>query len=150
MDKTMLFFIVVFVALIGAGIYQGNADQITPNVAQAQADLSIGAAPVQVLEKGASWLLKLIGGATFTGILAFVFTESRTAYKLWKRNSNMKRWQSGPNAQWQQSQPKELRLSPTDKLMLLLAGKLPENNRSNPMVSMNRPSAEDDGIELEF
>lgn len=146
----MLFFGMVFVMLIGASVYQGNEDQITPNIARAQADMAIGTAPVQVLEKGASWLLKLIGGATFTGILAFVFTESRKIYQLWKRNSMMKRWQGGPNGQWQTAQPKELRLTPMEKMMLLLAGRQPENTRINPMPGMSRPSTEEDGIELEF
>jgi hypothetical protein len=150
MNKEMIGFVLVFVLLIGAGIYQGNADQITPNVAQAQADMAIGAGPVQVLEKGASWVLKLIGGAMFTGILAFVYTESRKAYKLWKRNSTMKRWQSGPNANSQQQSPRTPTLSKADLFTMLLAGKLPENNRINPRVNMNRVATEDDDIELEF
>ena len=150
MDKGMLFFIAVFVLLIGAGIYQGNADQITPNVAQAQADLAIGETPVQVIKAGAAWGVKLLLGAVFTGIAAASFTEIRKAYKLWKRNGTMKRWQAGPNAQWQPHAPRTPTLSKADLFTMLLAGKLPENNRINPRVNMNRVSTEDDDIELEF
>lgn len=150
MDKGLLFFIIVFVALIGAGVYMGNADQITPTIAQAQAEMSIGVAPVQVLEKGASWLLKLFGGALFTGIVAASFTELRKVYKLWKRNWTMRRWQSGPNAQWQQSAPRTPSLTRADLFTMLLAGKVPENNRINPRVSPNRVSDDDEAIDLEF
>jgi len=149
MDKTILLFLMVFIMLIGAAMYQGNADQITPNVAQAQADLSIGAAPVQVLEKGATWLLKIIGGAAFAGTAAAIFTELRKNYKLWQRNSQMKRWQPGPNAQWQPQQPKVQSLTRMDQLLLALAGRLPEN-RSTPKVVTTRPTMPDDDIDLEF
>lgn len=150
MNKEMVAFIVIFLMLIGAGIYQGNADQITPNVAQAQADLSIGAAPVQVLEKGATWLLKLIGGAAFAGTAAAIFTELRKNYKLWQRNSQMKRWQPGPNAQWQPQQPKVQSLTRMDQLLLALAGRLPEANRITPKVVTTQPASHDEDIDLEF
>jgi hypothetical protein len=151
MDKGLIAFSLVFVLLIGAGIYQGSADQITPNVAQAQADLSIGAAPVQVIEKVGTWVLKLIGGAAFTGILAFVYTESRKAYKNWTRSVTMKRWQPGPNANWQQQAPRTPTLSKADLFTLLLAGKLPEGNRINPQLgAMRNTSSTEDDINVEF
>lgn len=150
MDKGLLFFVLVFVALIAAGVYMGNADQITPTIAQAQAEMSIGVAPVQMIEQGASWIAKLFGGALFAGITAAVFTEIRKAYKLWKRNGTMRRWQSGPNAQWQQSAPRTPSLTRADLFTMLLAGKVPENNRINPRVSPNRVSDDDEAIDLEF
>ena len=150
MDKGLIYFVLIFAMLIGASIYQGNTDQITPNVARAQADLAIGAAPVQVIEKGATWVLKLLAGATFTGMIAFAFTESKKIYKTWMRNSQMKRWQPGPNAQWQQ-QPKSPSLSRTDLLMLALAGKLPDQNRIKaPTWKESDFKRDDDEFHMEF
>lgn len=150
MNKDMIGFMLVFVLLIGASVYQGNADTIAPTVVQAQADLAIGETPVQVIKAGAGWLIKLFGGAMFTGVAVAAFTEIRKAYKLWKRNGTMKRWQAGPNAQWKPQAPRTPTLSKADLFTMLLAGKLYENNRINPRVNMNRVSTEDDDIELEF
>jgi len=150
MDKGLIAFSLVFVLLIGASIYQGNADQITPNVAQAQADLSIGAAPVQVIEKGAAWILKLLVGATVTGVAAAAFTEFRKFYKTWQRSVQMKRWQSGPNANWQPQAPRTPSLSKADLFTLLLANKAPEGNRINTQLETIRGTSSDEDINLEF
>lgn len=152
MDKGLMFFIVVFLALIGASVFQGNSETIAPTMAQAQADLAIGETPVQVITAGASWVVKLLLGAVFTGIAAACFTEIRKAYKVWKRNGTMKRWQAGPNAQWQQQPPRTPTLSKADLFTMLLAGRLPENNRIKPQLGMNRgtSSDEDESVWLEI
>jgi len=151
MNKEMIGFIVVFVLLIGASVFQGNADTIAPTVAQAQADLAIGETPVQVIKASLALGLKLSLGAIFTGIAAACFTEIRKAYKVWKRNGTMKRWQSGPNAQWQQA-PRTPTLSKADLFTMLLAGRLPENNRIKPQLGTNRgtSSDEDESVWLEI
>ncbi len=152
MDKGLLFFVLVFVALIAAGVYMGNADQITPTIAQAQAEMSLGAAPVQMIEQGASWIAKLFGGALFAGVAAAVFAEIRKAYKTWKRNGTMRRWQSGPNAQWAQQAPRTPTLSKADLFTMLLTDRLPQNNRIKPQLGTNRgtSSDEDEPVWLEI
>jgi hypothetical protein len=150
MDKGLIFFVLVFLLLIGASMYMGNADTIAPTVAQARADLVIGETPVQVIKAGAAWAVKLLLGAVFTGIAAAAFTEIRKAYKVWKRNGTMRRWQSGPNAQWQQSTPRTPTLSKADLFTMLLAGRLPENNRIKTQLGTMRTADEEEEIGLEF
>jgi hypothetical protein len=151
MDKGLFFYLMIFAALIGAGLYQANSDEITPAIVQAQAEMTIGVAPVQVIEKGASLLLKLLAGATFAGIAAAVFSEFKKFYKTWQRNATLKRWQGGPNAQWkgpEQSQPK---LRREDLMLLALSGRMPvEGVRNNPRPGVKRLPVEDDDIDLEF
>jgi hypothetical protein len=150
MNKEMIGFLLVFVLLIGASVYMGNADMIAPTVAQAQAGLVIGETPVQVIKAGASWVVKLLLGAVFTGIAAAAFTEIRKAYKVWKRNGTMRRWQAGPNAQWQQQAPRTPSLTRADLFTMLLAGRLPENNRIKPQLGTMRTADEEEEFGLEF
>ncbi|MEP7137952.1 MAG: hypothetical protein ABI904_23740 [Chloroflexota bacterium] len=151
MDKGLIGFVLVFILLIGASVYMGNADQITPNVAQAQADLSIGAAPVQVLEKGAAWALKLLAGAAFTGIAVAAFGEFKKFYKNWTRNSQMKRWAPGPNANWQQQPTRNLGLTRNDLLLLALSGKVEADSlRPQNRLGKMREPVGDDSLDLEI
>ncbi len=150
MNKGMVGYIVVFLLLIIGTTIWASYDSITPAVAQAQAEISVGAAPVQVMQKGASWILKLLAGATFTGIAAAAFSEVKKAYRAWQRNSEMKRWTSGPNAQWRQQQNTTSmpRLKREDLMLLaLMQGRVPSQAmRPN---SIQRDQADDD-IPLEF
>src|SRR3990172_2538094 len=152
MNKGLLFYFLVFVGLIGAGLYQANSDEIMPTIVRAQADIAMGEGPVQVIEKGASLILKLLAGAMFAGIAAAVFSEGRKIYKTWMRNGQLKRWQGGPNAQWKQpTQAQQPKLRREDLMLLALSGRVPtENLRNNSRLGVKRtPVEDDDDIELE-
>jgi hypothetical protein len=147
----MLGYFVAFMLLIAAALFVGNQDQITPTIVHAEADLSIGAEPVQLIEKGISWLLTLVGGAAFTGLVAFVFTEIRKVYQAWKRNSQMKRWAPGPNANYKQTTPSVPRLRREDLMLLALMDRRPgQPNPTSRLGTMRPSSSEDDEFDLEF
>jgi hypothetical protein len=147
----MLGFILMFVLLIAASLVFANTDQITPTIAEAQAGMSIGAGPVQVIEKGASLMLKLLAGATFAGIAAAVFSEARKFYKTWMRNSRTKRWQAGPNAQFKQTTPAGPKLTHNDLMLLALSGRIPPGQlQTNSRIGKIRAQSNDDDIDLEF
>lgn len=149
MNKGFIGYLVVFVLLIAAALVFSSFDQITPNVAQAQAEMAVGTPAVQAITKGASWLVKLLIGGTVAGVAAAVYAEARKAYKAWQRNSRVKRWQSGPNARWQ-GQPQTPKLRREDLMLLALSGKLPADNlRVSPKLGQMRVSDEDND-ELEF
>jgi citrate lyase gamma subunit len=151
-DKGFFVYMLVFALLIGAAVTFGNMDQITPTIAQAQAEMAIGTSTVQVAEKGASVLLKLLLGATITGVAAAAFGEARKAYKTWQRNSRRGRWTGGPNAQWRQ-QPQEAlpKLRREDLMLLALTGKLPANQSgASPRRGANRAQDEEEKVELEM
>jgi len=125
MDRGFAAYMLVFVLLIVAAVAFSSVDQITPTIAQAQAEMAIGTNTVQVVEQGMSLLLKLSLGAVVTGIAAAVFAEARKAYKTWQRNSMRKRWAGGPNAQWK-GQPQALpKLRREDLMLLALSGRMP-------------------------
>jgi len=149
--KGMFAYLMIFLVLITAITIWGNYDTITPAVAQAQADMSIGAGPVQVIEKGASWLLKLVAGATFAGIFAVVLSEGRKIYKAWMRSSHTRRWLPGPNAQYRQQSSQQMpKLSRTDLMLMALIGRSPNQGSLPKMGSVRNQSDSDDEIDLEF
>lgn len=151
MEKGLFVYLLIFLVLIGASLTFANTDQITPTVAEAQAEMAVGPTTVQTVEKGVSWLLKLTVGAVAAGIAAAVFTEVRKAYKAWKRDSTARRWQPGPNAKWQQ-QPQQPKLRREDLLLLALSGKYPieQLQTKTGRGSMRVASSEDDDFELEI
>ena len=150
MDKNFIGFMLVFALVIAASLAFANTDQITPVVAEAQADAAIGAPTVQVVEQGASLILKLLVGATVAGIAAAVFAEVRKAYKTWQRNSLRKRWTTGPNAQWRQQQPMP-KLRREDLMLLALSGRLPADSlRTSPRRGSMRVQDEEQDIDLEM
>lgn len=153
MDKGFVGYLLVFVLLIGAAVAFSSVDQITPTIAQANADLAVGANTVQAVEQGISLLLKLTLGAMVTGVAAAAFAEARKAYKAWQRNSQAKRWAGGPNAQWkgQRNQPAIPKLTREDVLLMALSGRrLDEGQRFSPRRGMSRAQDEEEDVELEM
>lgn len=150
MDKGLGVYLLVFVVLIAAALVFSSVDQITPTIAQANADLAVGANTVKAVEQGMSLLLKLSLGAVVTGIAAAAFTEARKAYKTWQRNSRAKRWVSGPNAQWK-GQPQALpKLRREDLMLLALSGRMsPDALQTSPRRGMSR-AQDDEEVELEM
>jgi len=151
MNKGMLGYLLIFGLLIAASLVFANTDQITPTIAQAQAEISMGPGTVQAVKKGASWIMTLLTGATFAGIAAAVFSEVRKVYKTWMRNSQTRRWQGGPNAQFKQSTPAQPKLRREDLMLLALSGRVPPGMmRTSPRLGKMRAHVEDDDIDLEF
>lgn len=152
MDKGFTGYLLVFVLLIVAAVAFSSVDQITPTIAQANADLAVGANTVQAVEQGMSLLLKLSLGAVVTGIAAAAFAETRKAYKTWQRNSMRKRWQAGPNAHWKgQNAPQLPKLTREDVLLMALSGRrLDAGQRYSPRRGVNRARDEEEDVELEM
>lgn len=151
MNKEFFGFILVFVLLSAAAVTFGNLDQITPNVAQAQAEMAVGEPAVQVISQGASMLVKWLLGAVVAGVAAAVFSEARKAYKTWQRNSRVRRWASGPNAQWKQPQSQLPKLRREDLMLLALSGRLPADAvQAGPRRGTTRARDEEEEVELEM
>lgn len=151
MDKGFVAYMLVFVLLIVAAVAFSSVDQITPAIAQAEAEHAMGATTYQAAEQGVSLLLKLSLGAVVTGIAAAAFAEARKAYKTWQRNSRAKRWAGGPNAQWK-GQPQALpKLKREDLMLLALSGRVPADElRPSPRRGVNRAQGEEEDVELEM
>lgn len=152
MDKGFAGYMLAFVVLIFAAIIFSSVDQITPTIAQAQAEQAMGVNAYATVEKGASLLLKLLVGATVTGVAAAAFAEARKAYKTWQRSSQTKRWAGGPNAQWKgQKSPSVPKLTREDVMLLALSGRVPADSlRNSPRRGMKRAQDEEEDIELEM
>lgn len=153
MDKGFFGYLLVFVLLIAAAVAFSSVDQITPTIAQAQAEHAVGTNVYATAEKGASLLLKLLMGATVTGVAAAVFAEARKAYRTWQRNSQAKRWAGGPNAQWKgQKAPSVPKLTREDVLLLALSGRgVPADSlRPSQRRGMSRVQNEEEDVDLEM
>lgn len=152
MENNGLFiFLLVFLLIAVAGIGLANRNQIMPAVAQAEASASIGTETFLAVEKGAALFLKLLAGATITGVAAAVWSETRKAYKAWKRSAQTGRWQSGPNARWQTTTPKapsEPRLTRQDLMLLALSGKYPATG-GMPKLNLRKTRSEASDEELD-
>lgn len=151
MDKGFVVYLLAFVLLIGAAITFSSVDQITPTIAQAQAEKALGATTYQAAEQGASLLVKLLIGGVVAGVAGAAFAEARKAYKTWQRNSKRKRWQGGPNAQWKGQSPSMPKLTREDVMLLALSGrKLDEGQRPSPRRGVIRARDDEDEAELEM
>ena len=153
MNKGMFGYLLIFIALAAAVMYLGNQDQITPQVAQAEAEMSIGVRPVMAIERGIKYMLTLVVGAFVTGVCVFAFSEAKKFYRSWQRDSQLKRWAPGPNAQYKQTTPAVPRLKREDIMLMALmnGGNMRQPPRINSQLSTARPaSTDDDGFDLEF
>ncbi len=140
----LLAFLVLFIVIAAAAFGLANFDGITPAVAQAEAGVAIGATTTMALEQVAALVLKLLLGATVTGVALAVFAEVRKAYRAWKRNAQMGRWQGGPNAHYQR-QAAEPRLTRQDLMLLALAGRYPADKAAaRPRVQRETDQDSDD------
>lgn len=120
--KGFIGFAVGIILVVFAGIYLSSRDPIGEEVARASADMTVGNAVVNDLQQGFNVVMKWMFGATFAGIGAALFVEVRKNYRRWFLSQQTRRWQSGPNARWQQQQPAQRApsLSRNDMLMMTL------------------------------
>lgn len=144
-DGTLIFFVLLLLAVVGFAFVLGNSNPITPAVAQGQMQMTLGHDLTGWINSATSWIFKLALGGVCAGFGAAAFNEFRKAYKLWKRNSQTGHWTSGPNANWQRS-PSAPKLSKQDMLLLALSGRLPQNERSATTLR----SAQDEEDQLDI
>jgi hypothetical protein len=142
-------FTILFLAVIAASVVLGSYDPIAPTVAHGQAELAIGAGWMTGISAASSWIFKLALGGIFTGLGVAAFGEGRKAYKLWKRNAQAGRWQSGPNANFQRNPATGPKLTRQDMLLLALSGRLPNDGKGPTFSTVNAPQDDDElGINL--
>lgn len=145
----LFIFIILFLAVIIASVALGSYDPIAPTVAHGQAELAIGADWTTGISAVSSWIFKLALGGIFTGIGVAAFGEGRKAYKLWKRNAQAGRWQSGPNANFQRAPSTGPKLTRQDMLLLALSGRLPNDGKGPTFSAVNSQQDDDElGINL--
>lgn len=149
-SRGLIAFILVFAVLAGAAIWIGNTDTITPVVAEAKAEVMVGAFAAEAVKQSLSLLAKLILGGITAGIAAAVFAEARKAYSLWKRNATRGRWAPGPNANYQrETQAPKIRKE--DLMFMALLDKYPAGAGLAQRLRARRPVAQsDDGDELDI
>lgn len=151
MDKGFIVYLLAFVLLIGAAVAFSSLDQITPTIAQAEAEHALGATTYQAVEQGASLLVKLLIGGVVAGVAGAAFAEARKAYKTWQMNSRRKRWTSGPNAQWKGQSSSMPKLTREDVMLLALSGRTPADMLKNsPRRGVIRARDEGEEAELEM
>lgn len=149
-DSGLALFTLLFVVIIAASVMMGNYDAITPAVTHAKSDLAIGSTWTNGLGTAMTWLFKLSLGATLTGFGVAAFHEAWKAYKLFKRNSQAGRWQSGPNAYWQKSESQGPRLTKNDLMFMSLLERTPDRLRSWIKPGLAKREDEDDEDELDI
>jgi len=121
MMKGFISFAVVITLVVVAGIYLSNQDPIGAEVARASTDLSVGNTVVNDLQQGFNIIMRWILGTTLAGVGAALFVEIKKNYRRWFLSQQTRRWQSGPNARWQQQQPAQRAPSFSRNEMLMMA-----------------------------
>lgn len=154
MSKGMIGYVVVFVLLIAASLITANTEEITPTMAQAQGDLSVGVGTFTTIEKIGALLFKMALGTIITSVLTVAAVQGWKHYKQWERGERARRWNPGPNARWQQGNaaPRTSNLRREDLMLLaLMNGRMPSNNVIQPRLKANREPVQDEQpIELDF
>ena len=155
MNKGMVGYSLVFVLLIVASLVYAGTDQITPNVAHSQGELTVGVTAFTTVEKVGMIIFKLVIGTVVSSALTVAVVEGWKRYKQWSRNENARRWNPGPNARWQQGTSTRTPSLKREDLMLLalMNGRMPANSAMQSRLSANRTTVQpqnDQPIELEF
>lgn len=152
MDKHLIAFGLIFLLLIAASLTFANVDQISPAVTQAKAENALGPTAAEAISQGLTWIGKILLGGLFAGVMLTVYTEGRKAYRTWTRSQQARRWQAGPNAQWQSQSPGMPRLKREDLILMALASgqKIPLGPTSRTAPGAKRAADTDESIELEF
>ena len=147
-DGGIIFFMALFAAVIAVSVALGNYDPITMTVPRAQTAMTIGTTATNWVEAGLRWLIGLAIGGICMGIGSTAFREMSEAYQLWKRNAQAGRWQSGPNAQFQQKPPQSPRWTRQDKLLLAMFGRSPMKERTTFTAAQS--DQDDDRLNIEM
>lgn len=148
--KGFIGFAVGIILVVCTGIYLSSRDPIGVEVARASADMTVGNAVVNDLQQGFNIVMTWMLGATFVGVGTALFVEVRKNYRRWFLSQQTRRWQSGPNARWQQQQPAQRapNLSRNDMLMMTLMSaqnKLQNfSTRFGPKRSTRQDAAEEE------
>lgn len=148
--RDIAIFMIVFAALAVSSVVVGQSDAIGSELPRAQVAMAIGGAATGWLSTAMNWLVGLVIGGICTGVGVAAFGEISKAYKLWKRQAQAGRWQSGPNAGWQK-QPAAPKLNRQDLLLLALSGRLPQGSSrvvSNSASDYTQSNDDDLGIEM--
>ena len=132
----------VLLMILAVALLLGNSDAISAAITHA--------APGRWLaEKILSSLFSIVLSGIVLGIAGVVTTQ---LHKWWRTHQYQQRhWKSGPNAYWQQSQPKAAKPISTEKMMqmALLQRLLPPTQSQNqPPMILQQP--QDDEPELYF
>jgi len=149
-DSGLVSFALLFIVIIVVSFGLGSYDQVTPAVARSQAELSVGTKAVTEINFIADWAFKLVLGSFFTGLGIALFNAAWKAYRTLKRNAEMKRWHSGPNANWQPKQAPGPKVTRNDLMFwsLLQGGR--QGSLIPPHVRSARVDEDDDGLEIEI
>jgi hypothetical protein len=130
--KSLLPYLLVFALIIGIAIYMGQSDPITPMVLEARAETAAGPVAMSAMNQGASWLLKLLTGATVAGVLGFALGEGYRLYQMWLREENTRRWRRPvSSAGAPVSRTRLPKISREEMLMLMLGANKGQLNNSS-------------------
>ena len=150
MNKGMALYVFAFVLLIVTAITFANADPITPAVVEARAETSAGPVMVDVINEASAALLKLIAGASIASALVFAWTMGGKIYRRWWSDNLKRRWKPGPNAMYQQQNPKMPKLTREDLILLALGNRAPGGRVDLGRLPRARQQEDENEIEIDL
>lgn len=118
--KVIIIFGLAILLLAAAAVWAGQSDPLTPVMAQAQTNLSVGTQASMTFDAifAIAWkgiVLLLLGGVVW-----FVFAYGPKLYRQWEKRNAVK-WKGGPNAYW--GKQREPRLTRNDLMFYALANR---------------------------
>jgi len=136
--KTLTPFVIVFAGLIALAMFLGSQDPITDAVVEARSQTSTGVVKMDVIRDAFALLFHITTGgiiATALGWAVLNLGKLGKMYRHWWSGKLTRRWEPGPNANFQQQTPRAPKLTRDDLLIMALA------NRDGRISNLRSPRA---------
>ncbi len=151
MRSSPLLFVLLTI-LVAAALFLGNSDPINTATAHAEASDVLAEIPAGawLADKLLSTLFSIVLSGIVLSIAGFITVQLRNWWP--DRQYQQRNWKSGPNAYWQQSQPKTPKPISPEKMMqmALLQRLLPPAQSSPTQMPMIVSQPTDDEPDLRF
>jgi hypothetical protein len=141
MKTGMEYGLIGLVALVALGLLMSvvNAQQVEMAAAQVQATIATAQIPMAATFLGqfGGWLVKFALGVLIAGLAGLLVAWVRSKMRPKSRRA----WRNGPNAQWQQREPRERGVTTADllKLMMMQNGQQPQQGRGQSKNDSDEP-----------
>ena len=136
--KSLMPYVFAFVFLIAAVWILGSRDPITDAVVEARSQTSTGVVKMDVISDAFALLFHITTGGIIATALGWAVMNADKVgkmYRHWWSGKLTRRWEPGPNANFQQQTPRAPKLTRDDLLIMALA------NRDGRISNLRSPRA---------
>ena len=143
----LLFMVLIVAGVIVLAVWSSSAVDLAALQVNATAAGSQVPQAELVISQAAGWALSAVIGIVVTAIAAGLAAWARTQWRTWFGQN--KKWKSGPNARWQQTERAPRQASEGEIMRMLLMQQLTQGGATRKAVQYNQTIEADDN-ELYF